>query len=123
MTKVISPEVVKLNISGKIHNRFHESLLLPVEENPLPSQKVANEEPAHLRFDGDEEYYIDEIIRCRTWKGERQALVEWTGNLTIEWTSLSNLQDAVALNNWEAKWGSAELNNEPISRVKKEVMG
>ncbi|KAI0997400.1 hypothetical protein K3495_g10786 [Podosphaera aphanis] len=113
VTKVISPEVVKLNVAGKIHNRFHVDLLLPVDDKPLPSQVIDDNEPVPIsNVDGEEEYYIDEVIRCRTWKGERQAC-KWVGLNEPEWTSLSNIQDAVALDRWENKWGSVESNNGP----------
>lgn len=77
-------------------------MLLPAEENPLPSQTLEDENPGPITGDdGEEEYQIDEVLRCRTRKGERQALVKWTGMAQPEWTSLINLQDAVALENWE----------------------
>ena len=113
VTRVLSPEVVELNVNGKIHNRFHVDLLLPASENPLPSQKIDNKDAMPVLIDGEEEFYIDEIIRCRTRKGEREALVKWTGNPTLEWTSLVNLQDTVALDIWESKWGSAKSNDGP----------
>lgn len=98
VTKVISPEVVELNVERKIHNRFHVDSLLPANENSLPSQLVEDKEPTPIiDMKGGNEYYIDEIIRCRTWKGERQALVKWTGNPILGWTSFDNLQDTAAL--------------------------
>ena len=104
VTKLISPEVVQLDIPGRIYNRFHVDLLLPAEENPLPSQTIEDENPGPITGDdGEEEYQIDEVLRCRTRKGERQALVKWTGMAQPEWTSLINLQDAVALDDWEKK--------------------
>ncbi|KAI1006567.1 hypothetical protein K3495_g1650 [Podosphaera aphanis] len=123
VTKVISPEVVELNVTGKIHNRFHVDLLLPADENQLPSQRVYAEPAPVANIDGAQEFYIDEIIRCRAWHGERQALVKWTGNPKLEWTPLTNLQDTVALDQWEEKWGSAELNNGPKLMTKRRVGG
>ncbi|KAI1005159.1 hypothetical protein K3495_g3054 [Podosphaera aphanis] len=64
--KVISPEVVELNVNGKISNRFHIDLLLPADENPLPSQQIDEEPPRVANIDGEEEFYVDEVIRCRT---------------------------------------------------------
>ncbi|KAI0991453.1 hypothetical protein K3495_g16734 [Podosphaera aphanis] len=123
VTKVISPEVVELNVNGKFFNRFHVDLLLPADENPLPSQQIDEEPPPVANIDSEEEFYVDEVIWCRTWHGERQALVKWTGNPTLEWTSLKNLQDTIALDHWEAKWGSAESNNGPKPRTRKGRVG
>lgn len=109
VTRVISPEVVELNVSGKFHNQFHVDMLLPADKNPLPSQKIEDKDPGPILVNDEEEYYIDEIIRCRTWKGELQALVKWTGNPNLEWTSLDNLQETAALDKWESQRGSAEV--------------
>lgn len=119
--EIISPEVVELNVSGRIHNRFHVDLLLPADENPLPSQIVENNQVPIEMVDGEEEYYIDEVIRCRTNGGERQALVKWTGIPDPEWTSLNNIQDTIALDAWESIWGSADTNNGPSDKKKKKT--
>ena len=117
VTKIISPEVVELDMPEKIHNRFHVDLLLPANENPLPSQEVEDKDPGPIvTVDGEEEYQIEEVFRCRTWKGERQALVKWEGLQKPEWTSLIYLQDAAALDKWETRWGLAETNNGPPLR-------
>ncbi|KAI0992208.1 hypothetical protein K3495_g15978 [Podosphaera aphanis] len=95
VTRIISPEVVELNVTGKIHNRFHVDLLLPADNNPLPSQIIEDQNPgpiANINDSGDDEYFVDEILRCRTWRGERQALVKWSGYPKPEWTSLTNIQ-------------------------------
>ena len=95
-------------------------MLLPVEENLLPSQKLEDENPGLITGDdGEEEYQIDEVLRCRTKNGERKALVKWTVMAQPEWTSLINLQGAAALDVWEKKWGPAETNNGPASRKEK----
>lgn len=75
----MSLKVVEWNVPGKIHNRFHVHLLLPADENPLPSQIVEYNEPVTILDDeGEEEFFIDEVIGCGTRKEERQALVKWT---------------------------------------------
>ncbi|KAI0991556.1 hypothetical protein K3495_g16631, partial [Podosphaera aphanis] len=122
VTKVISPEVVELNVPGKIHNRFHVDMLLPDNNNPLPSQVLEDIDPGPVINDeGEEEYQVEKVLRCRTWRGERQALVKWAGQARPEWTSLSNLQNAIALDQWEAKWGSAESNNGPPAKKKQKT--
>ncbi|KAI0997403.1 hypothetical protein K3495_g10782 [Podosphaera aphanis] len=45
VTRIISPEVVELKITGKIHNRFHVDMLLPADDNPLPSQQIEDQNP------------------------------------------------------------------------------
>lgn len=62
VTKVISPEVVELNVKGKIYNRFHVDLLLPADENPLPSQAIDVEPAPVANSDGEEEFFIDEVV-------------------------------------------------------------
>lgn len=92
------------------------SLLPPVENNPLLLQQIEDQNPVPaINNDNpeDEEYYVDDILRCRTCKGERQALVKWTGYTKPEWTSFSNIQETDALDRWEKKWGSAESCNGP----------
>ena len=97
-------------------------MLLPANENPLPSQTLEDNDPGPIiTTENEEEFFIDEIIRCRTHKGERQALVKWTGNPMPEWTSLINLQDAAALDKWEEIWGSALHNNGPTTKIKRKI--
>ena len=96
--------MVQLDIPGRIYYQFHVDLLLPAEENPLLPQILEDENPGPITGDDSKvEYHIDEVLRCGTMKGERQALVKWTGMMQPKWTSLINLQDAAALNNWEKK--------------------
>lgn len=61
---------------------------------------------------------MEKIICCRMYKGERQALAKWNGYAKPEWTSLTNLQDTIALDEWESKYGSAESNNGPSTTKK-----
>lgn len=70
-TKAVPPEVVELNDHGEIHNKFHVDMLLPANENPVPLQILEDKDLGPIiGFDGDEEYFIDQIIRLRKWKGE-----------------------------------------------------
>lgn len=84
-------------------------LLLPANENPLPSPKDENRGPGPIKVDGEDEYYRDEIIRCRTWRGKQQAIVKWSGIPVAECTQLDKLQDTIALDKWELLQGSAVL--------------
>lgn len=106
VTKIITPEVVELDVAGKIHNCFHVDLLLSADDNPLPSQVIKDKNPGLVENSNDpdeDEYAVDEILRCRTWKGEQQAFVKWSGYGRPEWTSLANLQETKALDKWEKK--------------------
>ncbi|KAI0995138.1 hypothetical protein K3495_g13043 [Podosphaera aphanis] len=122
VTRIISPEVVELNITGKIHNRFHVDMLLPADDNPLPSQQIEDQNPGPViqsEDSNEDEYAVDKILQCKTWKGERQALVKWSGYPKPEWTSLVNVQETEALDKWEEIWGSAESCNGPPTKKRR----
>ncbi|KAI0998830.1 hypothetical protein K3495_g9367 [Podosphaera aphanis] len=98
--KIVTREVVELDVAGKIYNHFRVDLLLPADNNPLPSQVIEDKTPGpveNLNDPGEDGYAVDEILRCRTWKGERQAFIKWSGHGRPEWTSLASLQETEAL--------------------------
>lgn len=43
--RVISPDVVELNVQGNIHKRFHVDMILPANENLLPLQVIYDKDP------------------------------------------------------------------------------
>jgi hypothetical protein len=57
--------------------------------------------------DGEEEFFVEEILneRKQRWgRGFRhQYLVKWKGYQRPEWTAARNLEDTIALDEWERK--------------------
>ncbi|KAI0996319.1 hypothetical protein K3495_g11861 [Podosphaera aphanis] len=92
----------------------------------LQSQQIEDRNPgpvANKEHENEDKYLVDKVLRCRMWKGERQAFVKWSGYPKPEWTSLTNLQDTAALDEWELKWGSAESNNRPPAKKGRRRLG
>jgi hypothetical protein len=64
--------------------------------------------------DGEEEYFVEEILCIRTRRGRREAFVKWTGWVVPKWTDVDNVRDVEALDDWEARWGPINTNNGPL---------
>lgn len=114
ITKIISPHVVELDVPSKIYPRFNVKLLRRAGEDPLPSQVIDDPQPLPVlpdnsNIDAEPEQYIDRIlraerIRCgRGWK--RRVLVKWKGFAEPNWEDRSSLEDTIALDEFEAKYG------------------
>ncbi|KAF4622194.1 hypothetical protein D9613_009369 [Agrocybe pediades] len=86
-------------------NVFHTSQVLPYKENDddlFPSRKLAK--PAPVIVDGDDEYFIRDIIDERRRGRGIQYLVRWEGYGPEEnsWIAGSELNNAKALDDWLA---------------------
>jgi hypothetical protein len=95
------------------------SLLRPASIDPLPSQVVAEAQPpAIVTEQGEEEYEVEEILRARTRKigrgSRREVLVKWTGYTRPTWEPLASLEDTVALDAFEGRFGPATTNDGPL---------
>ena len=112
-----NPYFYELNVPRGIHNRFHVSLLRMVATDPLPSQEQDDAQPPAIEVEGNDEYGIEQILRCRNKRigrgTRREALVKWAGYAVPTWEPLSNLQDTAALDTFEAEWGNAKTNDGP----------
>lgn len=109
-----SAHFYELDTPKGTHNRFHTSLLRPVNKNPLPTQQTDEVQPQGLLTgDGDVEFGIEEILKSReksVGRGCRQeVLVKWTGYAT-PWHPLTDFKDTLALDIFEAKRGKIEQN-------------
>ena len=115
ITKVLGPLTYELDTPPGIHNRFHSDLLRKAAVDPFPSQQRDDARPpAIVDENGDEVYEIEDILCARTHRGQRQALVKWVGWEDPAWTHVDNLEEAEALDNWEAKYGPIRQNDGPL---------
>lgn len=105
-----SAHFYELNTPKGIHNKFHTSLLRPAGSNPLPSQKQDDQQPPVLETEGDIDKGIDGILDCRIrrlGRGQiKEALVKWTGYARPTWHPLSDFENTIALDAYEARNGS-----------------
>lgn len=105
----VGTHAYRLDINGKIHNVFHTALLRPAAQNPFPSQEQSDYQPPGILVDGELEYAVERIEGERTvrrGRGQiRQYLVKWLGYEKREWQPARNLEDTIALDNWENSKG------------------
>ncbi|KAI0992630.1 hypothetical protein K3495_g15555 [Podosphaera aphanis] len=118
VTAVPDALTVELNVPGNIHKRFHVELIKRAGDDPLPSQyRDDAQNPPLLDNLEEPEYEVEAIIRARTTRRGRgkfrQALVKWVGWADPTWEPLEYVKDTVALENFEAKFGSIEENDGP----------
>jgi hypothetical protein len=103
----VGSHAYKLDTPPGIHPVFHTSLLRPASNDPLPSQTTLDWQPSSVLVDGEEEFFVEEILneRKQRWgRGFRhQYLVKWKGYQRPEWTAARNLEDTIALDEWERK--------------------
>jgi transposase InsO family protein len=121
VTEVIGSHAYRLNTPGGQHNVFHTSLLRPATGRPLPSQIIDDYQPEPASGDdGDQEYEIEQVLDDRVVRGRgrggplhREFLCKWTGYVTPEWTHADWLEDAAALDEYEARTGR-KISQEPL---------
>jgi hypothetical protein len=101
----LGSHVYRLDVEG-IHDTFHTSLLRPAAENPFPSQVTTNYQPPGVLVDGEMEYLVERIegerVRKRGRGQSREYLVKWVGYDDRSWVHERQLEDAEALDVWEA---------------------
>lgn len=104
-------------IPSNIHPVFHTDLLRPAAQDPLPGQESDDSQPGPVLFESHEEWQVEEILCARQKarnKGKgREVLVKWSGHHQPTWEPLENLSDAVAMDNFEAKYGDAKTHDGP----------
>jgi hypothetical protein len=108
---VISPQAVRLdNIPGDTHDVFSVDLIRLAGTDAFESQIRSDPQPGPTLVDGEPEYEIERILQQRTRRGRgrgrnqiKEYLVKWTGYLKPEWTPAENLEDTMALDEWETR--------------------
>jgi hypothetical protein len=113
--KVVSPHVMELDVPTGIFPRFHVDLLKRASEDPLPSQVVEDAQPPPLipaTEDRVAEYEVERILRAENKKRgrgtRREVLVKWTGYTACTWEPRVNFEDTVALDDFEARYGTGD---------------
>ena len=59
---------------------------------------------------------VTKFTKLRTYRRERQALVKWVGWEDLTWTHVNNLEEAEALDKWEAQYGPIRQNDGPLEK-------
>jgi hypothetical protein len=101
ITKKLGHVVYELALpkNWRIHNRFHVTLLTPVEENDVYGRHFDKPPPDLVR--GEEEWEVEAIINHRIRRGKTEFLVHWKGYPDSErtWqknTDLGNSKQLIA---------------------------
>ena len=95
----LGPVTYELDLpkSWKIHNRFHVTLLTPVEENDIYGKHFQKPPPELVH--GEEEWEVEAIINHRVRRGKRHYLVHWKGYPASErtWENTRDLKNSQEL--------------------------
>lgn len=118
VTAVPDALTVELNVPGNIHKRFHVDLIKRAGTDPFPSQfRDDAQNPPVIDDLGVPEYEVESILRARTirrGRGKfRQALVKWVSEIDPSWEPIEYIEDTVALDRFESKYGPIAINDGP----------
>src|SRR5690606_41852111 len=104
ITKVVSPHAYKLDLplTLKIHHVQNVSLLDPASKDPFPGQLIPP--PPPIEVDGEEEYYVDEILDSKLSRGRPKYLVRWIGWPQAEWQPAALYNKTKAVDDFHAKY-------------------
>ena len=102
----IGSHAYRLNTPPGIHNVFHTWLLRPAASDPLPSQQQTDYQPPAIMVDGQEEWYVEKILKERLvdrgFLGkQKKYYVKWRGYQRPTWAWREDIEDTIALDEWE----------------------
>ncbi len=100
IVKVVSPWAYKLELPAEIeiHPVQHVSYLNPVDEDLFPGQRAPP--PPPVQVNGEEEWYVDEILDSRMCRRRLEYLVKWTGYEKEDWRPAESLNKLEAVDNF-----------------------
>jgi len=103
----IGSHAYRLNTPPGIHNVFHTWLLRPAASDPLPSQQQTDYQPPAIVVDGQEEWHVEKILKERLvdrgFLGkQKKYYVKWRGYQRPTWAWREDIEDTIALDEWEA---------------------
>ena len=78
-----------------VHPFFHVALLEPAAQDPLPGQRQPP--PPPVEIDGEQEWFVEEILDSRIHRRQLQYLVKWTGYDEPEWEPAENMNELEAV--------------------------
>lgn len=119
--EVPTPLTVKLDVPRGLHPIFHVDLVQRAADDPLPSQRLADERPPPelVMTDADDdlaEYQVEEILAAKNAPGRgsnRNVLVKWKGYVQPTWEPLESMVHTEALDRFESRWGDVRTNDGP----------
>ncbi len=104
IVKVVSPWAYKLELPDEvqIHPVQHVSYLDPVNEEPFPGQRTPP--PPPVQVDGEDEWYVDEILDSRMRRRRLEYLVKWTGYEEADWRPAETLNELEAVDDFHRRY-------------------
>jgi hypothetical protein len=104
VVRAIGTHAYELDIPGTMnhHRTFPVSLLNPAQSDPLPGQILPP--PLPVVVDGEEEWFVDEILDSRVRRGRLQYLVKWKGDYTPTWEPEEFLEDVTAVDEFHQQY-------------------